>query len=480
MSGSTKFFNTIAVAIGIFLLGLFIFPSVRIAHATPDNKVRICHSTASHSNPYIENEPAKSGNVEGHDGHEGPIWFSGIEVDWGDIIPPFDYQTLDVIGTHLECRGSYTLGDDDLCHKDGKDDEPPTIVEDTGLVTHSYPGKNWPEGEAIWNNSCEIPPIDVCTNIADTQETVPANHYQVGTECFPKDPVCTDPDANNDQTLEEETKYEDNENVCTYTDVCPNIGGLQLTVPSNRWLDDNGNCIKKDKALQLQSLCHDGPVGQVKVTNVNSQAYVFDWRNMLENFWNNGLLVAANDSLTFTVSWPGDIKIRYSLNGQDKTKKIAQVETLCTPPEEDVPLSDLETTELSCEVRAFDAKIKLTSDGNPVADVKVKFTYHGNTIERTTNTEGKAQVAFWYEGDEELAVEPDQGFASHHRLIKLPDGLNCPAYEIGVGGSGEEEISAPTELAETGVLTNLFVKSLGMIGGLLTLAGSALYAKKIA
>lgn len=88
------------------------------------DKVTICHATASHSNPYTVNQPNKTADVQGHDGHNGPIWYSGITIVWGDIIPPFDYSG------------------------------------------GSYPGKNWTtEGQAIWNNDCEIlPPEPVCGN----------------------------------------------------------------------------------------------------------------------------------------------------------------------------------------------------------------------------------------------------------------------------------------------------------------------------
>ncbi len=80
-----------------------------------EKKVMICHATSSNTNPYVSNEPAKSADVAGHDGHNGPVWSAGIDGDWGDIIPPFNY------------------------------------------VGGSYPGKNWTaEGQAIWNNQCEI------------------------------------------------------------------------------------------------------------------------------------------------------------------------------------------------------------------------------------------------------------------------------------------------------------------------------------
>lgn len=84
--------------------------------ANPPEKVTICHASSSQTNPYVQEEPNKSADVSGHDGHTGPVWFSGITVSWGDIIPPF----------------TYTGG--------------------------SYPGKNWTtEGQAIFNNGCAIP-----------------------------------------------------------------------------------------------------------------------------------------------------------------------------------------------------------------------------------------------------------------------------------------------------------------------------------
>lgn len=78
-------------------------------------KVTICHATDSHNNPYGMNQPNKSADVSGHDGHTGPIWYFGIDGKWGDIIPPFDY------------------------------------------IGGSYPGKNWTtEGQAIWQNGCNL------------------------------------------------------------------------------------------------------------------------------------------------------------------------------------------------------------------------------------------------------------------------------------------------------------------------------------
>jgi hypothetical protein len=143
------------------------------AHAVTTNKVDICHATASNTNPYITNQPDKSGDVAGHDGHNGPIWFSGITVAWGDIIPPFDYQSNDVIGTHLDCTGGgYTLNGN-VCTKNNKPDMQPVVVNDYGLVTHHYAGKNYDaQGQAILNNNCVyVAPVVVTPTIVPVTPT---------------------------------------------------------------------------------------------------------------------------------------------------------------------------------------------------------------------------------------------------------------------------------------------------------------------
>ena len=92
-----------------------------LAVARAPTKVRICHATSSHSNPYVSNEPAIANNGDlqgGHLNHTGPVFPA---ADWGDIIPPYDY------------------------------------VDGSG-VTQIFPGYNWsPKGQAIWQNGCELP-----------------------------------------------------------------------------------------------------------------------------------------------------------------------------------------------------------------------------------------------------------------------------------------------------------------------------------
>jgi hypothetical protein len=92
----------------------FVLPTSAPALAAQD-KIDICHSTGSDSNPYVVNQPDKTADAGGHAGHTGPIWSPGAET-WGDIIPPFDFD-----GGHFD-------------------------------------GLNWTaEGQAIYQNKCNIP-----------------------------------------------------------------------------------------------------------------------------------------------------------------------------------------------------------------------------------------------------------------------------------------------------------------------------------
>ena len=83
-----------------------------VAWSAPEEKVVICHRTNSPTNPYNQIAVAESSVVSAHGDHVGPIFEPGAD-EWGDIIPP-------VPGLPL--------------------------------------GRNWPEGQAVLDNGCEMQP----------------------------------------------------------------------------------------------------------------------------------------------------------------------------------------------------------------------------------------------------------------------------------------------------------------------------------
>ena len=107
---------------GPLIAGWMLLPT---ATAAPAEKVQICHATNSVSNPYTVNSVNTSsvdeeGNkfLNGHGDHTGPVFDpADPPASWGDIIPPITNP-------------------------------------DTGTT---FPGLNWPAGEAIWTNGCQVP-----------------------------------------------------------------------------------------------------------------------------------------------------------------------------------------------------------------------------------------------------------------------------------------------------------------------------------
>lgn len=128
---------TFAMLISAFGPGIFAVQEA-IAQGAPAS-IDICHATNSHQNPYVSQSPniQNDGSLTGgHLNHTGPVWFSGIEVSWGDIIPPYS-------------SGEFV-----------------------------FDGLNWDEeGEAIYNNDCEIAGNDPVTT-----GTITVNKEVVGSE----------------------------------------------------------------------------------------------------------------------------------------------------------------------------------------------------------------------------------------------------------------------------------------------------------
>ena len=93
------------------------------ADATPSEKVRICHATASESNPYTSNTVDTSSVDEINN-----QYLNGHGDHVNDIIPPFTSP-------------------------DGTE----------------FPGLNWDEeGQEIWNNGCETPTTSTTSSTSST------------------------------------------------------------------------------------------------------------------------------------------------------------------------------------------------------------------------------------------------------------------------------------------------------------------------
>src|SRR6266576_3828605 len=110
-----------AAILGFVALSFMLMPRALATQGEP-HKVTLCHRTHSETNPYVTiTVDVASVKFEGHDSHDGPIWYPGAKADgvfWGDIIPAFTTQ-------------------------DG--------------YPFDYAGKNVPEGQSWLDNDCQAP-----------------------------------------------------------------------------------------------------------------------------------------------------------------------------------------------------------------------------------------------------------------------------------------------------------------------------------
>lgn len=172
-----KKIKLILIALGVLLIGFALFRFLSVVWANGQDKVKICHSTGSESNPYVVNQPNKNGDVSGHDGHEDDIIPSFIYYEWEC---PADISAY-TSHSHKDCKWAVKI------HGDWH-------YADKVKITKNYPGKNWDEeGQAIWNNDCQIP--EPSPTPTPTLEPTPTpqpicNDVCVGVEQCPQGLVC--------------------------------------------------------------------------------------------------------------------------------------------------------------------------------------------------------------------------------------------------------------------------------------------------
>jgi hypothetical protein len=149
MQRNLKIFAALFLVFSLSFSFLFLLSKDTIANesSSEGHKVKICHSTSSHTNPYTKNNVDKNSTVQGHNIHTGPIWFSGIEGDWGDIIPPFEYEESCPPNGSNEYKKSNCELPGNTCLQGNKCASP--------IPGGTYLGMNWTElGQEIWRNRC--------------------------------------------------------------------------------------------------------------------------------------------------------------------------------------------------------------------------------------------------------------------------------------------------------------------------------------
>jgi hypothetical protein len=198
--------------------------------------VAICHRDNAETKPYVLESPDNDSIIKaGHGDHTGPIFEPGMKEDkvkWGDIIPPFKWWEL------VNNKGEKTW------------------------VEMSYPGMNWPAGQAILESGCVVPTppppsedefaatarcdieseqyvVSGTVNgaAAEVKPTTIAGNFAGSTEVKVRlGDVKGKVDVTTDGKCTEEQPP-------PQTDVCPNIEGNQEEIPAGMVKDAQGNCV---------------------------------------------------------------------------------------------------------------------------------------------------------------------------------------------------------------------------------------------
>jgi hypothetical protein len=179
-------------------------------------KVTICHRTDSVVNPY-QQETVDADSADGNTGNDNG------QADHSEHTGPV--ATSEAFAQALKDA-----------HQKWGDIIPPH---------DNYAGLNWTaEGQAVYNNDCNYPPV--CPQV---EEDTPLFLGQLQIEgededCVPPTDVC--PNLSGVQETVPDGLVVDDSGDCVSpppTDVCPNIDGVQATIPSDKILDNSGNCV---------------------------------------------------------------------------------------------------------------------------------------------------------------------------------------------------------------------------------------------
>ncbi len=136
----------------------------------------------------------------------------------------------------------------------------------TGTVTLNVQG-NWPSDQTLRLRTASVTiasqcnPPDVCPNIDGVQATVPSGLTKdAGGKCIPID-LC--PNIDGVQATVPSGLVKDGAGNCV-VDVCPNIDGIQATVPAGLQKDAGGKCIPIDMCPNIDGVQATVPSGLVK------------------------------------------------------------------------------------------------------------------------------------------------------------------------------------------------------------------------
>ena len=191
-TGATSVAGIVMILIGVsaFALAGVGVTAVGATQPNPEHKITLCHRTDSYDNPYVpESVDVASELFEGHDGHNGPVFYAAIpkQEKWGDIIPAFNFGPGEVYaGKNLTADGQAILDND--CNLPG------TTTTTTTTTTQPEETTTSTEPEATTTTTSTTVPEEetttsTTTSVTQAGVTVTGSSVPIGSLGTPSDPT---------------------------------------------------------------------------------------------------------------------------------------------------------------------------------------------------------------------------------------------------------------------------------------------------
>jgi len=214
-----------------------------------------------------------------------------------------------------------------------------------------------------------------------------------------------------------------NNNLCETTDECPNLEGVQATVPDGYLKDREGSCLR-DLCTNIEGLQTSIPEGYQD----NNEDYICESSNQCEQTtWTCGQCQTLNDDICYEDQ---ETYCRRNYDCHWTDEEVSQWSCSCpTPSPSPSPTVGKQSKlayDIFCDNNNFTAIMDLTENSSALTGLDVTFKYNGVEKKDDTDSKGRAVVYFEKSGDHTMTAIAN-GFGEQSIDVKMP--TNCESKE---------------------------------------------------
>ena len=411
-----KLFSLALIIAGI---GMIVGRPIELVSADSPKKVTICHATHS------------------------------------DIVHPYTQISVndDAVDTYGNGNADHNRND----HQDGEDIIPPTYEDGSPGI---WPSRNWDAtGMAIWNNGCRVNN----STPTPTPSTTPSPSPSPTTT---PEPNCEElENCEQEETLNMSSNVSCGEVNLRFSNYTPWFFSADYRVDSQTGSDDAYSNIT------IQNGPHAGTLFGQRFNIVDLLPGSTEQRTV--NF--------TEDSGSHLVEYrifrgaENDLYLDWeSVNVESDCEE--NINPTPTPTPSTNNRSSLSTVDPSCDSDSISATHKIEENGKAIKGVRVVFEYNGEQKIAYTDQNGKAQISFKYTSDHHLNSKPDGFSSASHYITKETECSDTPSGSV-LGASTQGQVLGATTYAETGIVEDVMMSILGLVGASMFTTGAALNVK---